>query len=65
MPSEDLPFTLSSILFRPHHKPAACVHAAGLWWRRRVPPPGPMSLLRPSFIAIAVAGTMNIWRSHP
>src|SRR5215831_3906148 len=26
---------------------------AGLWWRRRVLPPGPMGLLRRPFIAIA------------
>jgi len=25
----------------------------GLWWRRRVPPPGPNGLLRCSFIAIS------------
>ena len=34
----------------------------GLWWRRRVPPPGPMGLLRWPFIAIAglAVGKVNI-----
>src|SRR5690606_5638873 len=36
----------------------------GLWWRCRVPPPGPMGLLRQPFIAIAgpSTGTLNIRR---
>jgi hypothetical protein len=40
MPSENTPFTPSSILFRPHDLPKRRV-----WWRRRVLPPGPMGLL--------------------
>ena len=35
------PFTRSSILFRPHVPPTP-----GVWWSRRVPPPGPIRLLR-------------------
>jgi len=32
-----------------------------LWWRRRVPPPGPLRLFRKAFSAIAgQAGTLNI-----
>jgi hypothetical protein len=31
----------------------AAAMTCGLWWRRRVPPPGPMGLLRWPFIAIA------------
>ena len=36
-----IPFTRSSILFRPHSPPTRVV-----WWSRRVPPPGPIRLLR-------------------
>ena len=50
MPSEKPIFTPLSILFRPHQKP---VGPTGFWWRRRVPPPGPIGLLHRSFIAIA------------
>src|SRR5215216_6971945 len=49
MPSKSAPFTPSSILFRPRRSPGH----PGLWWRRRVPPPGPIGLLRRPFIAIA------------
>ena len=52
MPSENASFTPSSILFRPRRNPRN-VRFLGLWWRRRVPPPGPIGLLRRSFIAIA------------
>jgi hypothetical protein len=52
MPCERVPFTPSSILVRPHQKPPAN-GLCGLWWRRRVPPPGPKGLLRYPFIAIA------------
>ncbi|EJT04857.1 hypothetical protein RCCGE510_12016 [Rhizobium sp. CCGE 510] len=60
MPSKKTIFTPLSILFRPHQKPA--FEAAGFWWRRRVPPPGPIGLLHRSFIAIAgpKAGTGDI-----
>ena len=51
MPSKKTIFTPLSILFRPHQKPA--FETAGFWWRRRVPPPGPIGLLHRSFIAIA------------
>jgi hypothetical protein len=50
MPSKKSIFTPLSILFRPHQKP---VEPAGFWWRRRVPPPGPIGLFHRSFIAIA------------
>src|SRR5215472_6498655 len=62
MPSERVPFTPSSILFRPQQKPLRCIFynfghsskpTSSLWWRRRVPPPGPIGLLRYPFIAIA------------
>lgn len=59
MPSKRTTFTPSSILFRPRRSPAAwwlqvpAARAAGLWWRRRVPPPGPKGLFRRPFIAIA------------
>jgi len=53
-PSKKTIFTPLSILFRPHQKPAFLIfEAAGFWWRRRVPPPGPIGLLHRSFIAIA------------
>ncbi|ACE91892.1 UNVERIFIED_ORG: hypothetical protein M2312_001541 [Rhizobium esperanzae] len=60
MPSKKSIFTPLSILFRPHQKPA--FDAAGFWWRRRVPPPGPIGLLHRSFIAIAgpKAGRVDI-----
>ena len=40
----------------------AAAMTCGLWWRRRVPPPGPMGLLRWPFIAIAAlaGGRSNI-----
>jgi len=62
MPSEKSSFTPSSILFRPRPKPRVVLKKHGLGWRRRVPPPGPIGLLRSSFIAIAAAsaGKMNI-----
>ncbi|TGR71187.1 hypothetical protein EN837_07080 [bacterium M00.F.Ca.ET.194.01.1.1] len=53
MPSKSSIFTPLSILFRPHQKPAFHLKAAGFWWRRRVPPPGPIGLLHRPFIAIA------------
>ena len=57
MPSKSTPFTPSSILFRPRRQtaPPEAAFAAplGLWWRRRVLPPGPIGLLRRPFIAIA------------
>jgi len=70
MPSENLPFTPSSILFRPHQMPPesgiydtlqVVAFASGIWWRRRVPPPGPNGLLRQPFIAIvSKADSFNI-----
>ena len=51
MPSKRTTFTPSSILFRPLQRSAAI--PGGLWWRRRVLPPGPKGLLRSPFIAIA------------
>ena len=62
MPSEKSSFTPSSILFRPRPRPRVVLKKHGLGWRRRVPPPGPIGLLRSSFIAIAAAsaGKMNI-----
>ena len=50
-----------------------CGRLGGSWWRRRVPPPGPIGLLRSPFIAIAGfdAGTRNIggclpdWKTSP
>ena len=50
MPSKKSIFTPLSILFRPHQKP---VIPTGFWWRRRVPPPGPIGLFHRPFIAIA------------
>ena len=35
------PFRRSSILFRPHDR-----QMSGYWWSRRVPPPGPIRVLR-------------------
>lgn len=35
------PFRRSSILFRPH-----CPQMKDVWWSRRVPPPGPIRVLR-------------------
>jgi len=62
MPGESSSFTPSSSLVRPHQKPAMC---AGLWWRRRVLPPGPMGLFRRTFIAIvSYADTMQ-YRANP
>ena len=56
MPGKSTTFTPSSILFRPRPQ-AAPIGCQGLWWRRRVPPPGPMGLLRRPFIAIAGLST--------
>ena len=53
MPSKSAPFTPSSILVRPHQMPPQIVRPSGMWWRRRVLPPGPIGLLRRPFIAIA------------
>ena len=67
MPSERQSFTPSSILFRPHQIRSRMtgirmqdksnlllpVIRHLMWWRRRVPPPGPNGLLRLPFIAIA------------
>src|SRR3569833_2239562 len=47
-------------LVDPISPPVAPLAAGRRWWRRRVLPPGPMGLLRWPFIAIAVAGTLNI-----
>ncbi len=44
-----LTFTPQSKLFRPHH---SRLPRNRLWWRRRVLPPGPKSLLRKPFITI-------------
>jgi len=63
MPSKNKPFTPSSILFRPHRcrqiwlLPRLC----GMWWRRRVPPPGPNGLLQLSFIAIVRMNWQGIY----
>ena len=56
MPSKKSIFTPLSILFRPHQKPIVPI---GFWWRRRVPPPGPMGLLHRPFIAIAARGSIR------
>ena len=58
MPGKSTIFTPSSILFRPiRNRPTL----SGLWWRRRVPPPGPNGLLHRPFIAIVgQADTPNI-----
>ena len=48
--AKDRPLGPPSNLFRPRRNP----RASGLWWRRRVPPPGPKDLFRRPFIAIAV-----------
>src|ERR1700761_850654 len=42
IPSKRTAFTRLSILFRPRMPPSR----EGNWWRRRVPPPGPVRLLR-------------------
>ena len=57
MPSKKTIFTPLSILFRPHQKP---VTWTGLWWRRRVPPPGPLRLFHRRFIAIDASISLNI-----
>lgn len=48
-----------SILFRPHNtiKPA-------IWWRRRVPPPGPQRLLHAPFIVIVTSLQHNTFSIH-
>ena len=53
MPGESTDFTPSSILFRPRHSLQNRCPSCRLWWRRRVPPPGPIGLFRRPFIAIA------------
>ena len=60
MPNERKTFTPSSILFRPHIWYSFTMSIISMineymhkWWRRRVPPPGPIGLLRSSFIVIA------------
>jgi hypothetical protein len=60
MPGKRAPFTPPSILFRPRHNPPA-INADGLWWRRRVLPPGPDGLLRCPFITIVPEGTDLIY----
>ena len=47
---------------RSYFAPAETQARPELWWRRRVPPPGPMGLFRWPFIAIAdlAAGIANI-----
>ena len=57
MPNKSLTFTPPSILFRPHQ--IQLIVKSGrksnwIWWRRRVPPPGPNGLLCRPFIVIAV-----------
>ena len=59
MPGKGAIFTPSSILFRPRHRPAC---GAGFWWRRRVPPPGPMGLLHRPFIAISGRNRQSQYR---
>jgi hypothetical protein len=61
MPSKKSIFTPLSILFRPHQK---LVHPdmTSFWWRRRVPPPGPIGLLHRSFIAIAGVSQHDAYR---
>src|SRR5580658_7969221 len=51
MPGKRSPFTSLVEPISPPPKPAS---RSGLWWRRRVPPPGPKDLFRCPFIAIAV-----------
>jgi hypothetical protein len=60
MPGKSSIFTLLSILFRPRHKAAK---PAALWWRRRVPPPGPISLLHRPFITIAGRSQQSLYKS--
>ncbi|PLW75527.1 hypothetical protein C0081_01465 [Cohaesibacter celericrescens] len=59
MPSKNTIFTPSSILFRPQQKHRfLTLHSQRcLWWRRRVPPPGPIGLLQRPFIAIVTEVT--------
>ena len=45
----------------PSSLPTHSTGAGGNWWRRRVPPPGPLRLFRTAFIAIAgLPGMRNI-----
>jgi hypothetical protein len=61
MPGEDLPFTLSSILFRPHQKPAALFRLRALVVEAPGTAPGSEEFITTVvFIAIAVAGNPNI-----
>jgi len=58
MPGKRAIFTPLSILFRPLHKAEEQAILkdstnSALWWRRRVPPPGPMGLFHSPFITIA------------
>src|SRR3546814_20778498 len=43
-PEENIAFEHTSILVRPRQKPARPSRNAGLWWSRRVLPPGPLCL---------------------
>ena len=36
-----------------------------IWWRRRVPPPGPQLLFQITFITIAYKGTTSISQNAP
>ena len=44
-----IPLLRVSILYRPHKNDLT---SSRLWWRRRVPPPGPLRLFCKTFIAI-------------
>ena len=58
IPGEKQAFTRASILFRPQRPKRASRRE--IWWRRRVPPPGPHRLLHKPFIAIVGCPTVVI-----
>ena len=54
--AKTIPLLRASSLFRPHESPfpkdVTSRKTGGIWWRRRVLPPGPLRLFRTAFIAI-------------
>ena len=50
--AKTIPLPRASSLFRPPRSPRTGLPVWGIWWRRRVLPPGPLRLFRTAFIAI-------------